>query len=194
MVMNFWEWNPTGCLGPGLSVPFSCFVGGSRWYRMAPVPICDASTSSSNCREGSGLTSTGGFVMAWMICSCATSCSGPHLKGTPLLVSQVMGAAMVEKFLMNILWYPVMPRKPLACLRLTMLQGYSVIPAILAGLIVAPCFKMCTPRKSIWGCMKIDLDSFRCRPCSAKMSKRKWVISMCSGKSLSIVPNLKSSM
>jgi len=161
---------------------------------MAPVPICDVSTSSSNCLEGSGLTSTGGFVMAWMICSCAASCSCPYLKGMPLLVSQVIGAAMVEKFLMNILWYPVTPRKPLACLRLTIFRGYSVIPAILAGSMVAPCFKIRTPRKSIWGCMKIDLDSFRCRPCSARRSKRKWVISTCSSKSLSVVPNPKLSM
>jgi len=145
---------------------------------MAPVLICDASTSSLNCLDGSGLTSTRGFVMAWMICSCAASCSGPHSKGTPLPVSQVIGAAMVEKFLMNILWYLVMPRKPLACLRLRILRGYSAIPAILARLMVAPCFEMRTPRKSIWGCMKIDLDSFRCRLCSARRSKRKWVISM----------------
>jgi len=147
VVVNFWEWNPTGHLGPGFSVPFSCFVGGSHWYRMAPVPICDASTSSLNCLEGSGLTSTGRFMMAWMICSCAVRCSCPHSKGTPLPVSRVIGAAMVEKFLMNILWYPVMPRKPLACLRLTRLWGYSAIPAILAGLIVALCFEMRTPRK-----------------------------------------------
>jgi len=170
--VNFWEWNPTGCLGPGFSVLFSCFVGGSRWYKIAPVPICDVSTSSLNCLDGSGLMSTGGFVMAWMICSCAASCSGPHSKGMPLLVSQVIGAAMVEKFLMNILWYLVTPRKPLACLRLRMLRGYSAMPAILAGSIVAPCFKMHTPRKSIWGCMKIDLDSFRCRLCSTRRSKR----------------------
>jgi len=194
MVVNFWEWNPTGHLGPSFSIPFSCFVGGSHWYRIAPVLICDVSTSSSNCLEGSGLTSTGGFVMVWMICSCAASCSCPHLKGTPLPVSQVMGAAMAEKFLMNILWYPVTPRKPLACLRLTILRGYSAIPVILAGLIVVLCFEMHTPRKSIWGCMKIDLDSFRCRPCSARRSKRKWVILICSGKSLSVVPNPKSSM
>ena len=59
MVVNFWEWNPTGLLGPSFSLPFGFTVGGSHWYNMVPVPICEASTSSSNCHEGSGLTSTG---------------------------------------------------------------------------------------------------------------------------------------
>jgi len=59
VVVNFWEWNPTGCRGPGFSLPFVCVVGRSCWYKIAPVPICEASISSSNCLEGSGLTSTG---------------------------------------------------------------------------------------------------------------------------------------
>ena len=52
------------CHGPGFSLPFVWVVGGSCWYRMAPVPICKASTSSLNCLDGSGLTSTSVWVMA----------------------------------------------------------------------------------------------------------------------------------
>jgi len=104
VVVNFWEWNPTGHHGPGFSLLFACVVGGSHWYKMAPVLICKASTSSSNCQEGSGLTSTGVWVMAWMILFWASSCSGPYLKGTSLPIKHVMGAAIVEKFLTNMQW------------------------------------------------------------------------------------------
>jgi len=97
VVVNFWEWNPTGCLGPGFSVPFSCFVGGSCWYRIAPVPICDASTSSSNCLEGSGLTSTGGFVMAWMICSCWCCNGGEILDEHPVVSGDAQEASCLPE-------------------------------------------------------------------------------------------------
>jgi len=68
---------------------------------MVPVLICKASTSSLNFQEGSGLTSTGAWVMAWMILFWASSCSGPHSKGTSLPMRHVIGAAIVKKFLMN---------------------------------------------------------------------------------------------
>jgi len=122
-VVNFWEWNPTGLHGPGFSVPFARVVGGSLWYKIAPVPICEASTSSSNCLEGSGLTSTGELVMSVIILSCASCCAGPYSNGASFPVSLVIGAAMIEKFLQNILWYPAMPKNPLACLRLSMSRG-----------------------------------------------------------------------
>jgi len=104
VVINFWEWNPTGRRGPSFSLPFACVVGGSLWYRIAPVPICKASTLSLNCQEGSGLTSTGAWVIVWMILFWASSCSGPHSKGTSLPVKHVIGAAIVEKFLTNMRW------------------------------------------------------------------------------------------
>ena len=125
------------------------------------MPICDASTSSSNCQLGSGLTRTGALVISVISFSCAARCLGPHSKGTPLPVRHVIGAAIVEKLGTNILWYPQTPRRPLASLRVLMLRGYSVRPATLAGSIVAPCFEMRTPKKSIWGCIKIDFESFR---------------------------------
>ena len=77
MVVNFWEWNPTGLHGPGFSVPLACIMGRSLWYKMAPVPICDASTSSSNCLEGSGLTSTGALVISVIILSCVLRSTEP---------------------------------------------------------------------------------------------------------------------
>ena len=70
------------------------------------------------------------------------------------------------------------PRKPLACHRLIMLQGYSASPVILAGSTVTPSLDILTPRKSICGCIKIDLESLRWRPCFARRSKRKWIISI----------------
>ena len=104
MVVNFWEWNPTGRHGPGFSLPFVWVVGGSRWYKIAPVPICEASTSSSNCQDRSGLTSTGVWVIAWIILFWASSCSGPHSKGMSFSINRVIGAAIIEKFLTNMWW------------------------------------------------------------------------------------------
>ena len=68
------------------------------------MPICEASTLSSNCQDGSGLTSTGVWVIAWMILFWASSCSGPHLKGTSFPVNHVIGVAIIEKFLTNMQW------------------------------------------------------------------------------------------
>ena len=123
MVVNFWEWKPTSLCGPGFFMPLACVVGGSLWYRIAPVPICDVSTSSSNCLEGSGLTSTSALVMSVIILSCALRCAGPYSNGMSFPVSLVIGAAMIEKFLQNILWYLATPKNPLACLRLSMSRG-----------------------------------------------------------------------
>jgi len=75
-----------------------------------------------------------------------------------------------------------------------MLWGYSAMPAIFAGSIVVLYFEIRTPKKSIWGCIKIDLDSFRCRPCSASRSNKKLMILMWKSRSLSVVPSPKSSI
>ena len=130
------------------------------------MPMRDASVSSLNCCLGSGWIRTGALVILWIMVSCAHFCSGPYSNGTSFFVSQVIGAAIMEKSLQNIQWYPVHPRNPLACLRVCSSLGYSHNPAIFAGSTVTPSFEMCTPRKFICGCRKVNLESFRCNPCS----------------------------
>jgi len=36
--VNFWEWNPTGCCGPGFSVPLGLWIGCPLWYNMCYDP------------------------------------------------------------------------------------------------------------------------------------------------------------
>jgi len=109
-------------------------------------------------------------------------------------VKHVIGAAIVEKFLTNMWWYPATPRNPLACQRLSMSCGYSASPAILAGLTVTPSLDILAPRKSICSCMKIDLESLRWILCFVSRLKRKWIILIWRSMSLRRVPSLKSSM
>ena len=158
------------------------------------MPMRDASVSSSNWRVGSGWMRIGALVILWMMVSCARFCSGPYLNGTSFFVSRVIGAAMMEKSLQNMRWYPAHPRNPLACLRVCNSLGYSRSPAIFAGSTVTPSFEMRMPRKFICGCRKVDLKSFRCNPCSLSIWKRWWIIAMCMSSSMSLLVIPMSSM
>ena len=82
-------------------MPSERVIGGSRWYKIAPVPISDASVSSSNYHVGSGHTRTGACIMSMMMVSWASCCSFPHTNGVFFFVRQKSGTAMIEKFLQN---------------------------------------------------------------------------------------------
>src|SRR5579863_9470697 len=183
VVENFWEVKPTSRHGPGFSFLLGMVTTGSLWYRIPPVAICDASTSSSNCWLGSGRTRTGAFVTAVMSFSIASVWGGPHSNGMFLPNSFVMGAAISEKWGMNMQWYLTTLMKLQAPLIFQMFLGHSLIPAILAGLTVTPSFEMRTPRKSICGCMKMLLDSLRWSPCAMSMLKRLCIIARCNAHS-----------
>ena len=151
------------------------------------MPMRDASVSSSNWHVGSGWMRIGALVILWMMVSCAHFCSGPHSNGTSFFVSQVIGAAIIEKSLQNMQWYPVHPRNPLACLRVCSSLGYSHSPAIFAGSTVTPSLEMHIPKKFICGWRKVDFESLRCSPCSLSIWKRWWIIAMCIPISASFV-------
>ena len=82
-----------------------------------------------------------------------------------------MGAVMDENLAINMWWYPKTPMNEQAPLRVVIFSGQSAIPVILAGSTVAPSLVRHTPRKSIVGCMKMDLLSLRCSLFLARRSK-----------------------
>jgi hypothetical protein len=96
-----------------------------------------------------------------------------------LPMSFVIGAVIFENPGTNMWWYPATPRKLHASLRFLRCCGHSLRPAIFAGSTVAPSFESHTPKKFICGCMNMLLDNLRCRPCSVRISKRSWIITVC---------------
>ena len=87
------------------------------------MPMSDASVSSLNCQAGSGHARTGALVIRSIIVSCASCCSFPHTNGASFFVSRNNGAAIVEKSLQNMRWYPAHPRNPLTCLSVWRVLG-----------------------------------------------------------------------
>ena len=76
---------------------------------MAPVAICEVSTSSSNCLLGSGRMSTGALVMCFLSSLTAAMQSGVHSNGTSFLKRCAMGVVMEENPAINMQWYPKTP-------------------------------------------------------------------------------------
>jgi len=138
---------------------------------MAPVAICEVSTSSLNCLLGSGQMSTGALVMCFLSSLTAAMQSSIHSNGTSFLKRWVIGAVMEENLAINMRWYPKTPTNERAPLRVVMFSGQSAIPVILAGSTVAPSLVRRTPRKSMVGFINIDLLSLRCSPFLASRSK-----------------------
>lgn len=71
------------------------------WENTAPTPESGASTSTMNCRKGSGSINTGAEVNNSFSLEKADSALGVHTKGEEVEVSLVRGPATKLTFLMK---------------------------------------------------------------------------------------------
>ncbi|KAJ0467050.1 hypothetical protein HanIR_Chr14g0678941 [Helianthus annuus] len=68
-----------------------------------PIPVCDASQYTTNSSIPSGNVNTGALLNFCFKVSNDSCCLGPQLNLLFLRVSKVRGAAILEKFSMNLL-------------------------------------------------------------------------------------------